>query len=209
VTTWQAALTALGIPLLILILAGLGARRRWRRIHALPAYAFVLLAAQVAVLLWPERFYVWRVWLGREAIVGLLGAVIVIEILLRVFTSMPAARQVVLRLLAGAALLTIFALVAVRIPYASAPLGANPWMLALAVDVLPRLAYATMVLCLLALGLTWFYRVPLDPFHRAVMYGFAPYLTLYALTRGITRDAADHDIANAANTAAYVLMLLL
>lgn len=208
-TTWEAVFTGITIVLLALVIIGLATSGRWRRINALPVYTILLLSTQLAVFLWPARFYVWHAWLGQELLARLLSAAVVIEILMRIFAVMPAARQVAVRALAGVALLTVVALLSVRIPYREAPFGADPLMLALVVDVLPRLAYLTMVVCLLALALTWFYRVPLDPLHRAIMYGFTPYLTVYALTRGSTQGAVDHAVANMANTAAYILMLLL
>ncbi len=206
---WQAGLTALNVVLLALLLAGLLVRGRSQRLRSLPAYAAVTLLAAVGALVWPERLHVWSFWLAKEAVLRVLGTLVIVEILVRVFARMPGARRAGHGVLALVALFTICTLASVRPSALGEATGVDPWMLALVVDVLPRLALASAVLVLSVLALTLAYLVPLDPLHRAVLYGLAPYLTLYALTTGMTTDAAQHALANLANGVAYPLMLLL
>lgn len=206
---WQAPLTLLSVVLLAILLAGLAVRDRWRRLRSLPAYALVTLSCAVLALVWPERLHVWSFWLAKESLVRVLGALVLVEMLWRVVASMPTARQVARRWLLAVGLLTGAALALV--PSSSVPdaPGADPWLLLWTLEVLPRLALASAVLCLLSLGIAFHYIVPLDPLHGAVLYGFAPYLTLYALTMGSMSGIAGHALANLANGVAYILMLLL
>lgn len=184
-------------------------RDRWRRIRALPAYALVALSGAALALIWPAQLHVWRFWLAKESLVRVLGAIVLVEMLYRVVARMPTARRVADRCVIAVVLLTAGALA--LIPRSSVPVtpAADPWLLLWTLEVLPRLALGSAVLCLVALGIAFHYIVPLDPLHGAVLYGFAPYLTLYALTLGSLAGAAEHSLANLANGIAYVLMLLL
>ena len=206
---WQAVLTAVSVLLLGVVLAGLAVRGRWRRLRCLPAYIVVTLLAALAALLWPERVHVWTIWLAKESLVRLLGVAVLVELLGCIFARMPSARRTargaVVAVVSGAGV----ALAAWRVPGASASAGANPWMLVWVVEILPRLAFVSALLCLVLLAVALRYMVPLDPLHRAVIYGFAPYLTLYALTIGSMTSAGDHALANLANGSAYLLMLSL
>jgi hypothetical protein len=209
VAHWQAVLTALNILLLALLLAGLLVRGRSQRLRSLSVYVVVTLVTALGALLWPARVHVWSFWLAKETILRVLGTLVIVEVLVRIFARMPTARQAAHRTLAASLLMTTAALVSIGPSARTEAVGANPWMLALVVDVLPRLAFASALLVLFVLALTLVYMVPLDPLHRAVLYGLAPYLTLYALTVGSMTDAARHALANLANGLAYPLMLLL
>jgi hypothetical protein len=115
---------------------------------------------------------------------------IVLEIAIRVFRRMPTAMRSARRGL-GLVLLTTSAAVLwapVPTPATAMPPQAHPLMFALVTEVLPRLAYGSAWLCVAQLVVMLRYLVPLDPLHRAVLFGFGPYLVLYAAALGSARS---------------------
>ena len=206
---WQAALTTANVALLLLFLLGLVRRGRVRRLYCLPAYAGATALAAAGALLWPERLHVWSFWLAKETVIRLLGLALMVEMLLTVFDRMPTARRAARRAATCGLACMLGTLACVRAPAAGAAGEADPVMLLLIADVLPRLALASALLALSLLVVTLAYAVPLDPLHRAVIYGFVPYVTLYALAVGAMGGAAQHALANLATGTAYLLMLLL
>jgi hypothetical protein len=153
---------------------GLAARGRWR---LSPFFAGYVASNLVSVLpyLWPQRFYTQAFWILLQAVHDVLKIGAVLEIIWRTFRVFPGAasatRHAVLTLLAA----TMVA--AVATPLANRPATAYETTVE---DFHPRVMDGTLWVIAAALGLAWFYRIPLHPFHRTVLTTLAIYTAFYS-----------------------------
>lgn len=186
---WLTSTGAVTLLLQVVALGGLVRERRGRRALALPAYLLTATFAQGVRLVWSDLALRWDYWALKELLLRVLMAATVVEIATRVFWQLERARRRAWMLLT----LVVAATVLVGWQSVNLPGGAAPgtWHHSLVVDVLPRLAIGTILLCLCTLGAMAHYRVPLDPLHRAVLFGVATFLLVYAGPMG----SADEHVA--------------
>jgi hypothetical protein len=92
-TSLEAAVVALEVCLAAIALTGILARRRWPSCVCFPLYLVCFIASEVAILAYPQRFFVLDFWLAKEAAQALLKLTLACEIALRLFARLPAARQ--------------------------------------------------------------------------------------------------------------------
>jgi hypothetical protein len=130
----------------------------------------------------------WDFWVLKEALLRALMAVLAVEISVRVFGHLPGARRwawsAAIAIIVGTGM-TIGDAHGVRLGDAYA------WPRVIVVDVLPRLAVGAVLLCLSVLLVMARFRVPIDPLHRAVLFGVAAFLVVYA---GPLGSAEGHPI---------------
>lgn len=172
----------LGVVLRLVVIAGLWRRRRVRRVPLLLAYLTVTAFTEGTRLMLPEVSRDWNFWIARQVAAGTLVAIVVLDISRAVFVRLPGAAarsRRALLLVAAATLLAVYLAPGVG---SGQPTGS--WRFVLVTQVLPRLAFGTVGLCLATLFTMAWHMVPLDPLHRVVLLGLSLYLTLYAGTLG-------------------------
>src|SRR5262245_12936153 len=201
----QVLLTAASIALICATLAGLWSRRFYRLCYAFTAYLAAVALGEALILLWPDRFYSWAFWQGKETLYGLLKLAIVLELGSLTFQVFPGAR-------AKARWLALFALLATLATMLSIPPDSHQeltWLAALAVEVHSRLANGTVLLLALTWILVFWYHVPLHRLHRAILRGLGLYLVVLAmLLRLVANLGADsRDLASHVSGFAYVALL--
>jgi hypothetical protein len=191
---WRACLAWAGPVLESIALAGLIARGRVRRACLLAVLLIALLVTDVAQALfgWANT---WSFWFAKELAHGLLFLGLGIEIMVRVFTPLPGARRSV-----GAWLLVVLVLALVLA--FTLPIGMR------ALTSVPRLLLAVALLYLGVYGIMLWHMIPVDPLHRAILAGFAPYLLFSAVSWGRVQSRWEFVLADIANPVLFVLVLL-
>ena len=185
------------------VLAGLGVRRRWRRCWSVTAYLASAVAFNAIAGLAPGQFFRWDFWLGAQIVQGLLVLVVAAELTLRIVRNLPGARP-----MARAALLAAL-LLGLAVMWTGPPprsgLAAH-----IASTLTPRLDVARTVVFVCLLVVTRAYRVPLDPWHHAVVTGLA----LYSALAGVCGESlrvvgwSESDSLGSIVAAGYLLLLL-
>jgi hypothetical protein len=102
--------------LLVALLAGLFVRRLHRVCYSFPAWLLAVLAGDVLMFGWPERFYTWGFWMAKETVYAALKLAIAMEITTLAFQAFPSARATVRRVML-AVLLALLAFVLVGVRY--------------------------------------------------------------------------------------------
>jgi hypothetical protein len=127
------------------------------------------LVCNTLVTFWPERFFVAWFWILEQGLLDALRMGIAVELGFRIFQAFPAAQATARRLSVVLLVVTSAALIGI-------PLAAN---LDVVLQWQPRVLTGTIWLMNgLALLITW-YRVPVHPYHKAILLGFVPYLLVF------------------------------
>jgi hypothetical protein len=157
--------------LLALIALGMCGRRRVVLCRPFFLYVLAVFVTHVLLIFWRKRFDVLSHYAFNQSTFAILKFLTAIEIWSRTFSSFPRGRARVGFLLAAVLLSTAVAV-------ALTPPGLNQWR-AFVGFVDPRLqAGSLFTFAILASAVAW-YRVPVHPFHRAVLLGFAVYLSVH------------------------------
>jgi hypothetical protein len=179
-TTGQRLVLAVEVILLAALAMGLIGRGRLRLCFTFGLYVAAVLGPDVAILARPSRFFTWDVWIARELVQALLKLGIPVEITLRAFAAFHGARARTASFLVVVAAGTILA-TALR---ASKDAGAA----GLAQTMMPPLLTGTAWLFGAVLAFALWFRIPLHPWHRALLIGFVPYLLIFTIAVGLLRS---------------------
>jgi hypothetical protein len=187
----------LNFALLVLLLLGLIVHRRHRLCSAFVAYTVAVTIGNRLVMTWPDTFFTSWFWSLKEVVYGVLKVAVVAQIGLLTLSEFPRARRLFVWLIAvvsAAALAAQFAPHSVRSGYLT-------WLSV----VSPRGQVAVLTLIAVTLGLVAYYRVPVHPFHRALLLGFVLYLGAYTGSTTLVREwgVAGYDYCAALDPAAY------
>jgi len=185
---------------LALCLAGVVRRDRFGFSRCFALYLAACLAGNLTVTLWPDVFFTGSWWLVRQMTYNGIRLATAMELVYWTFSAMPgahrAARHVLLAILAA----TFVSLLLL-------PDGGGEFSIRFI--LLPRLLNGAIWLFVATVGVSLLYRVPLHPWHRAIMTGFAVYLTIFTvLLRLVALMGWDLlDVLNALEPPAYVVLL--
>lgn len=188
------------VVLLASLVAGLLVRRALQVCPSFVAYMGVVLATNVAIVVWPQ-IYTWRFYLAGEVLHAALRLVLAAEVGWRLFAHLPGARA---SLAASLLLVVTLTLAAVLL----APLGAQPYVVAQ--TALARLLHGTAWIFGALLAAKLYYRIPVHPLHQAILRGFVPFLLTFTVALGLF-ETFGWDIrlpASYAYTTTYMAMLV-
>ena len=175
------------------ILACLIARGRSQRAVSLPLLLIALMVPDAVVAAFP-RANTWRFWIVKESIHTVLFLALGLEIAGRAFRRLPGAAQVARRMIAAVVGVT-------------AILVAAGWAEFAVVSALPRALVGVAWLYTGTFLVMALFSIPVDPLHKAVLLGFAPYMMVYALTWGQVKSRAGLAVVNIVNPAMFLLAL--
>jgi hypothetical protein len=155
---------------IVVILAGLFSTGRYRQCWSVTAYLVVALAGNCMISFWPERFYNYHFYTGRQAIFDVFKLLIALELSQKVFAAFPGAMSrwrvialAVVVVTTGAVLLPAEADTATSVAY--------EWQ--------PRIVAGSIwILCAIALLVAW-HRLPIEGWHYAILAGYVPYLVVF------------------------------
>lgn len=190
---------------LAVTLAGIVARRRGGDCWSFVLYLIVVLVFETAVAVWPERFFVWSVWIVKQFVYDVLKFAVAFELAHRAFRLFPGARNA-----ARAAFLLVIALTTLAV-FAATPAYAQPpaatYLTAL-LSVEPRILNGAIWLLVVTARLVLFFQVPVSDWHRAISLGFGAYLVVSVTFMNLVRHMGWqlHPLFNLADGLAYLLL---
>ncbi len=196
-------LVAISVQIVLILLGvGLWVRGRWRLCWSFDAYLIVILTCEMLVICWPRLFFTPGFWMVKEALYDLLKLGIAFELAWRTFRVFPGAGSAARRIAGLIVVVTTVVTVAAS--------GGGLSYLTVAGELHPRVINGTIWLLAATLGLAQWYRVPLHPFHRALLASFGAYLAVFSVLlhlEGLHGWAAQPYL-NALDPAAYLLLTL-
>ena len=182
----QMLVSHLAAALLALTVAGVLVRGRGRLCWSFLVYLSALLVGNRLTTWWPELFYTHDAWnIKSFAYAALLWAV-AFEMALLTFVMAPRARRRALRVMG---FVTVFAAVAAVVPSVEATYLTVLGVLA------PRGETAALWLFLVVFGLAAWHRLPLHPYHRAIVLGSTLYLTFDVVILVVLGARASSQVA--------------
>ena len=171
--------------LLLILIAGLVVHRRDRLCRSFLAYVVLVFATDRLILGWPGTFDRALFWYVKESAFWILKIAIAAEIGLLTFARLPRARHILTVMVAA---LVIAGDVAQLVPIPVKPGDAIEWVSGV---ISPRGQAGILVLLAAVLALAAFYRVPIHPFHRSIVLGFALYLLAYTGALTVLREVGS------------------
>lgn len=180
---------------LAVTLVGLLATGRDRIARFFVAYVAAALAANVLTTWWPDQFFQPWFWLAKQATYDVLRLGLAVELAARIFRPFPGAQGTARVAVLGILLLTA-ATVIVGVPHAGA---AGP--------LHPRMLNGTIWLLAATFAMAQYYRVPLHPFHAAIVVSLGAYMAVFgALLRLEGLYPGFLWVLNTIDPAAYLLL---
>jgi hypothetical protein len=174
----QASLTQAATAMLAAVVAGLIVKHRVRLWYGFAVLVAAVGASNLLIGLWPQRFYGWSFWQTKETAHDVIRFGMAIELALRTFRAFPGALATARRALLVGCALTWIAVSAV--PTAVQP-TAGERVLVFAAELHPRVLNGTIWLFTAIAALILWYRIPVHPFHKAVLLGYVPYLLVFTI----------------------------
>jgi hypothetical protein len=203
-TTAQAWFAYGGTLALAAVLAGVLVRHRYRSWWFFTLFLAATLVSTLMMALWPHRFYTKGFWQAKETAQNLIRFAMALELAYRTFRAFPGAlataRWVVLLVLA-----VTFAVVA-----GSEGSADYPSFLA---ELHPRVLNGSIWLFTAIAALILWYRLPVDPFHKAVLLSYVPFLLVFTVCMNVLgslgRAGWDRGwLLRYVNQLAYLMLML-
>jgi len=188
------------------IVAGVVRRGRWPVCRMFLLFLLVVLLTDLLPTIWPERFYTKSFWLIRESLHNGLRFAVALELAYRTFRSFPGARST-----ARALLLFLVASTLAVVLSATWGMPSVPEFSAIFTELQPRLLFGTLWLLTGIAALILWYRLPVDPMHKAILLGWVPYLLVFSVGLKLLADLGwDRWLPalNYVNATAYFLLLI-
>ncbi|HXB53907.1 MAG TPA: hypothetical protein VN461_03925 [Vicinamibacteria bacterium] len=205
----EIAVALAGDLLILAAVVGIVIRRRYRICPTFVLYLGAVLTFDLLVIFGPAWFYTRMAWVLKEVFVAALRFGVALELSFRTFRAFPGARStargVVLLLLA----VTFVTVLAVTGDGSQSTASAPPTFELIAGRIQPRLVNGTIWLfAAIAATILW-YRLPVDPFHKAILIGFVPYLLVFTTGLNVL-DSYGWDLrtlVNYADVGAYIALM--
>jgi len=186
--------------LLVAALAGLYLRGRSGRCLAIVAYLWAALLGNALTTFWPDIFFNYEFWMRRQALFDVLKLLVGVEIALRAFRIFPGARATWERLLAASIV------VATTLGFWFLPRDA-PYGVLFAHQ--PQIIAGTVWLFTITSLVIVHYRIPIDPWHRAILLSFVPYQLVFTIVLTAIRSlgVSLHPAMSFLDSAAYLVLI--
>ena len=177
--TTQRLITYLGAFLISVTLLGLLLRRRIRVSYLFTAYLIAVLMSQFLIATWPARFHVWWFYRFKETAHDVLKFGIATELMFLLFAAFPAAAVTIRRVL----LIVLVAILVVVLRTEIQDLQHST----IVVTLQPLILNGTAIIFTAVFGLVLWYRIPLHPVHKAILFAFIPYLLVFTTFTDLLR----------------------
>ena len=166
-----------GTVAMALALAGVFARRRYRVWLSFPLFLAVSLLCTVMMLSWPRVFYTGDFWQGKENALNLLRFAMALELAYRTFRAFPGALATLRWVLLLVLVTTLFAVIAVS--------GGGSDFHSFMADLQPRVLNGSIWLFTAIAALILWYRLPVDPFDKAILLSYVPFLLVFTVSMSV------------------------
>ena len=183
-----------------LCLAAILLRRRFGVSRCFTLYLSACLLGNLSVTLWPEQFHTVGWWMTRQTVYGALRLATALELVYWTFSALPGAKATMRNVLMAVLGFTFISLVLL-------PGSGN--VDSIRTSLHPRMLNGTVWLFVATVGVSLLYRVPIHPWHRAIMTGFAAYLTIFGVLLRVIDLFGWHilNVVNALDPLAFVSLL--
>ncbi len=197
----QVVIAVAANALALAALVGLIVRRRWASCWAFTAYLVTVFVIGSLITVWPSQFYRLDFWLFKESAYGLLKFAIALELAYRTFHAFPGAEATARRVLFSVMVATSLAVFAVSSP--------NAELAGVAGHVLPRVLNGTVWVFTAIAALILWYRLPVQPLHKAILVGFVPFLLVFTVAMNALNALGwQHQVVTSyGHTVAYVVLV--
>ncbi len=199
--TWAACLATL------VLLAGLAIRRRLSVCWTFPLYLAVVMVGDLLPLMRPETFFRQWFWVSKELVIALSRFALALELAYRTFRAFPGARAT-----ARSALLLLLLLTLLGVVTGTQDLQQIAGETALSPVIhhlLPRLLNGSIWLLTAIAALILWYRVPIHPFHKAILNALVVYLVVFTASLNLIESQGWKVIGRVdyLHTTAYLVLL--
>ncbi len=161
---------------LAVVLAGVLVRARYRVWYLFALFVALTLAFALMTALWRSRFYTTGFWQAKETALNFVRFAMALELAYRTFRAFPGALATLRLTLLIVLVATLVAVLAVSGPSDYESFLAN---------LHPRVLNGSVWLFSTIAALILWYRLPVDPFHKAVLLSYVPYLIVFSLTMNV------------------------
>ena len=163
-----------GTVAMAVALIGVFVRRRYRVWFIFALFLGVSLLCTLLMLCWPRVFYTRDFWQGKENALNLLRFAMALELAYRTFRAFPGALATLRWVLLFVLVTTLLAIIAVSG-------GAGDFQSFMA-DLQPRVLNGSIWLFTAIAALILWYRLPVHPFHKAVLMSYVPFLLVFTVS---------------------------
>jgi hypothetical protein len=201
------AVALVGDVLILVAVLGILARRRYRICYTFLLYLSAVLVSDVLLtfVLYTKLF-----WLLKEVLINALRFGVALELSLLTFRAFPGARSTARGIVLLLLVVTLVTVVAVSGDGNHSVGMAPPTVELIAGKIQPRLLNGTIWLFTAIAAVILWYRLPVDPFHKAILIGFVPFLLIFTSGLNILDsygwDQRLRTYVNYAQTVAYSIL---
>lgn len=196
----QQTIAVVGTALLATALVGCLVRGRYRTWWFFFLYLLTVLATECLTLLAPVRFHTPDFWRAKETAITGLRFAMTCEVGLRTLRAFPGAMATARRMVLLILLVTLAALVS-RPP----PTQFEGFV----GELQPRVLNGTAWMMMAIAGLILWYRLPVRPFHKAILLSYLPYVFTFMIVLSYIGQAGwrSADLTQYVYQLAYVVLL--
>jgi hypothetical protein len=187
---WAETLGWTAVVLSLAAIAGLFVRGRVGVCRTFVLYLAVIAVGDILMLSWPGSFFQQWFWFGKELVVNILRFGLALELAYWTFRVFPTARATVRGVLLAVLMLTLGIVLAgtggLELQEGAPALGP------LISRIQPRIVNGALWLLTGIAGLVLWYRLPVHPFHKAILVGLVPYLLVYTVSLNLIETQGWH-----------------
>lgn len=196
----QRAIGLIGVVLIASAVVGSVVRRRYRSWWFFSAYLVAVLVLEALPHLAPDRFYTPEFWQAKETAYAGLRFALALEVGVRTMRAFPGALATARRLVL---LISVVTLVAV----ATAP-SAGQYTTFVG-EMQPRILNGSIWMLTAIAGAILWYRLPVQPFHKAILLSYLPYVLVFTMFMSYLGQAGFQRgvVFQYVNQLAYVALL--
>ncbi len=200
-----------GDLLILSVVVGILVRARHRICPTFVLYLGAVLLADLPQLLWPERFHTTAFWILTQVLINAFRFGVALELSFRTFQAFPGARSTARGVLLLLLAVTLVTVIAVSGDDNHGAVSGPPTFQLIAGRIQPRLLNGTIWLFTAIAATILWYRLPVDPFHKAILVGFVPYLLIFTtglnLLDSYSWDPGLQTYVSYAQTGAYFFLM--
>lgn len=200
-TATQRAILILSVALVAAAVAGVVYRRRYRLWSSFAVYLMVVMLASAGQAFWPATFHTPAFWQIKETTYVALRFAMAAELAVRTFRSFPGAQAVLHKMV-------LFILLGTLVALLVAPAGHG--YTSFIGELQPRVLNGSVWILTAIAGLILWYRLPVHPFHKAVLLAYVPYVLVFTAAMSYLGDAGWQRARPVLylNQLAYVVLLV-
>jgi hypothetical protein len=173
-TLAQAWIGYAGTLVMMVALAGVFVRHRYRDWYFFALFLAITCATTVMMVAWRSRFYTPEFWQAKEIALNLLRFGMALELAYRTFRAFPGALATARWALLFVLVATFGALVGVS--------GQGGDFQAFVANLQPRVLNGSIWLFTAIAALILWYRLPVSAFHKAVLLNYVPFLLVFTVS---------------------------